>query len=181
MIRVPLYLSSRCGVWKRSCSPRSHAQLDQSRERGHFVLRALVQADFADAQHVGLVEKLGQQGDHLAGEGDVFGLLGVDADPGVVANAVVGRAFRLPLGELPEVVVEAVRAAAVVAHPEGRLADRHAAHLGHRRQIVGRAGGDMDVRVDKVHDCYLGGTGVAMFSGRRHDGPHAAGRRSGGR
>ena len=127
---MPWYLSSRCGVWKSSLLVALQAQVDQLQQRGHFVARVLVQPDLADAQHVGPVEELGQHGDHLAGEGDVLGLLGVDAQPGVVADAVVGRALRLPLGELAEVVAEAVGAAAVVAHPEGRLADGHAARPG---------------------------------------------------
>ena len=148
---MPWYLSSRCGVWNSNCSPRRRRQVDQFQQRGHFVLGALVQADLADAQHAGAVEKLGQQGDHFAGEGDVFGLLGVDAHPSIVADAVVGGALRLPLGELAEVVVEAADAGAVVAHPEGRLAHGHAAGLGHGLEVVGGAGGDVNVGVDEVH------------------------------
>ena len=68
-----------------------------------------------------------------------------------MADAVVGRAPRLPLGKLAEVVVEAAGGGAIVAHPEGRLADGHAARLGHRLEVVGGARRDVDVGVDEVH------------------------------
>ena len=86
IIRVPLYLSSRCGVWKSICSPDDMPRSINAEQRGHFVAGALVQADLADAQARGPLEELGQQGDDLAGEADVFGLLGVDAHPGSSAG-----------------------------------------------------------------------------------------------
>ena len=64
-----------------------HGQVDVLLEDGRLVARVLVQADLADAQHVGLVEELGDHGDHLARQRDVLGLLGVDAQPGVVLDA----------------------------------------------------------------------------------------------
>ena len=45
---------------------------------------------------------------------------------------ILAGPLRLALGELAEVVAKAVDAAAVEAHPEGRLADGDAAHLGQR-------------------------------------------------
>ena len=81
IIRVPLYLSSRCGVWIRISSSVFIGQVDVLLEDGRLVARVLVQADLADAEHVGLVEELGDDGDDLAREADVLGLLGVDAQP----------------------------------------------------------------------------------------------------
>ena len=81
---------------------------------------------------------------------DVLGLLGVDAQPGVVADAELGGPFRLDLGEVAEVIAKALGRAAVEAGPEGRLAHRHAAALGHALVVVGDAGDHVDVRVDVV-------------------------------
>ena len=47
--------------------------------------------------------------------------------------------------------MEAADGRAVVAHPEGRLADGHAAGLGHGLEVVGGARGEMDVRIEEVH------------------------------
>ncbi len=113
--------------------------------------RVLVQADLADAEHVGPIEELGDHGDHLAGQLDVLGLLGVDAQPGVMADAELGGPFRLDLGQVAEVVAEAVDGAAVEAGPEGRLADGDAAALGHAVVVVGDAGDHVDVRIDVIH------------------------------
>ena len=148
---MPRYFSSRCGVWNKSCSPRRMRQLDKFLERDDFVFRAFVQADFADSQHVGLIEKLGQQGNHFPGEARRFRPLWIHAQPGIVAHAVIGRAPRLPFGELAKVVVEAGGRSAVVAHPEGRLGDGHATRAGHRFQVVGGARGDVDMRIEEVH------------------------------
>ena len=89
--------------------------------------------------------------DHFARQADVLGLLGVDAQPGVVLDAVPGGPLRLELGELAEVVAKAVDAAAVEAGPERRLAHGDAAHLGQRLVVVGGPRDHVDVRVDVVH------------------------------
>ena len=106
---------------------------------GRLVARVLVQADFADAEDVRLVEELGDQRDDLARQRDVLGLLGVDAQPGVVLDAELRGALRLDLGEMAEVIAEALGAAAVEAGPEGRLADGDAAAVGHAMVVVGDA------------------------------------------
>ena len=120
-------------------------------EDGRLVLRVLVEADLADAEHAGLVEELGDHRDDFARERDVLRFLGVDAQPGVMLDAAPAGALRLELGELPEVVAEAVDAAAIEPGPEGRLADGDAAHAGHALVVVGHAGDHVDVGVDVVH------------------------------
>src|SRR5262245_32401642 len=100
-------------------------------KNGGLVPGVLVEADFADAEDVGPVEVFRNDRDDLTRQADVFGLLGVDAQPGVVADAELGGAFRLDLGEVAEIVAEALGRAAIEPRPEGRLADGHAAALGH--------------------------------------------------
>ena len=55
---------------------------------------------------VGHFEELGDERHHLAGETGIVGFLRVDAEPGVMGDAEFGRALRLVIGELAEVVVE---------------------------------------------------------------------------
>ena len=59
----------------------------------------------------GGVEVARDPAQHLARERAVLALLGVQAQPGVVRDAVCGGALRLEVGELAEVVLEAVGAA----------------------------------------------------------------------
>ena len=128
-------------------------QIDVFLEDGGLVARVLVEADFADAEDVGLVEEFGDEGDHFARQGDVFGLLGVDAEPAVVADAEQGGAFRLDFGEVAEVVAEALGGAAVEPGPEGRLADRRAAAQGHAVVVVGGPRDHVDVGVEPFCHC----------------------------
>ena len=58
----------------------------------------------------GLLQILGDDGDDLARQLDVLGLLGVDAQPGVMADAELGGPLRLDLGEMAEVIAEALGA-----------------------------------------------------------------------
>src|SRR5439155_20357448 len=95
-------------------------------EDGRLVAGILVEADLADAKDVRPVEKLGDEGDDFAGEGDVLRLLGVDAQPGVMADAELRSPLRFELGEMAEVVAEALRRAAVEPGPKRRLRPRHA-------------------------------------------------------
>ena len=55
----------------------------------------------------GSIEELGDELDHLARQRDVLGLLGVDAEPGVMLDAVLGGTLRLDIDQVPEVVGEA--------------------------------------------------------------------------
>ena len=68
-----------------------------------------------------------------------------------MTHAVVGRPPRLPFGELAEVIVKTLRAAAVVTHPKRRLGHDNAAHPGHRGQIVGGSRRDVNVRARAIH------------------------------
>ncbi|TXT35189.1 MAG: hypothetical protein FD138_1469 [Planctomycetota bacterium] len=120
-------------------------------EDDRLVLRVLVEPDLADAEHSRLVDELRDHLDDFTREFDVFGFLGVDAEPSVVLDAGPTGALRLEFGELPEVVAEAVHTATIEAGPERRLADGHAAHPSNPLVVVGHAGNHVDVRVDVVH------------------------------
>ena len=105
-------------------------ELDVLLEDGEFVAGVLVEADLADAEHGGAVEELGDDRHDLAGEAGVVGFLRVDAEPAEVRDAELGGALRFVVGELAEVVVEALGRGAVEAGPEGGFADRRAAGEG---------------------------------------------------
>jgi hypothetical protein len=128
-----------------------HRQLDLLFEDGQLVAGAAVQADLADPEHGRAVEKFGDEGDHLAGQGEVVGLLGVHTDVGVVADEVLGRAFGLEGGQVGEVVVEGLGVGAVVAGPEGGFAAGHGVHEGHAFVVCRGAGDHVNVRFDDSH------------------------------
>ena len=128
-----------------------HRQIDEGLQGGDFALGILVQSDLADSQYVRPIEEFRKLAHHLAGEGDVLGLLGVHAEPAVVADAILGAPLRLPFRELAEVVVKAVGAAAVESHPECGLANHQAAHLGHQLQIVGISRCDVNMGIEEAH------------------------------
>ena len=117
---------------------------------GHLVLRVLVQADFTDAQHVVGLHELRNDAEYLGGEADIFGFLRIDAQPTVVVDAVLRGASRFCLGELAEIVPEALHRAPVEACPECRLGDRDAACLRHPAIVVCGAGHHVDVGIDVI-------------------------------
>ena len=86
IIRVPLYLSSRCGVWIRISSlvftARSRCSWKMVASLRVFLFRPISPMP----RTFGLVEELGDHRDDLARQGDVLGLLGVDAQPAVDAR-----------------------------------------------------------------------------------------------
>ena len=82
----------------------------------------------------------------------VVGLLRVHREPGVVLDAVLRGAARLEFGELAEVVLDAVAAAAVPAGPERRLGDRDAAGQRHLLVVVGGARHHVRVMIDVLHE-----------------------------
>ena len=119
---------------------------------GDLVARDAIEADLADAEHGRPIEELRDAREHVAGELAVVGLLRVDRQPGVVLHAVLRGAARLELRELPEVVLDAVAAAAVPAGPERRFGDRDAAGQRHLLVVVGRARDHVRVVVDVFHE-----------------------------
>ena len=88
---------------------------------------------------------------NVVGEGNVFGFLRVDAEPGVMLEAEFGGALGFVFGELEEVIVEAIRAAAVEAGPESRFANGFATGDGHGLVIVGGAADHVAVGFDVAH------------------------------
>ena len=120
-------------------------------KNGRLVERVLVEADLADPEHVRLVEKLGDEGNHFAGERNVFGFLGVDAEPGEVLNARPTGALGFEIGQLPEVVAKRFGAAAIEPGPEGRFTEGDAPHAGHPFVVVGGPRNHVDMRIDEVH------------------------------
>ena len=120
-------------------------------EDGDFVAGILVEADFADAENGGAFEERRDEMEDVFGEGDVFGFLRVDAEPGVVLEAEFGGAFGFVFGELEEVIVEAIRAAAIEAGPESGFANGFATGEGHGLVIVGGAADHVAVRFDVAH------------------------------
>ena len=65
-----------------------------------------VEADFADAQDRGAAEESGDFGEDFAGFAEVFGLLGIQADPAVMLDAELCGTLRLGLGKLAVIVDE---------------------------------------------------------------------------
>ncbi len=59
-------------------------QIDLLLEDRDLIGGVLVEADFADAQNARVIEQGRNQVDDFAGKRDVLGLLGVDAEPGIM-------------------------------------------------------------------------------------------------
>ena len=125
-------------------------ELDVLLEDFGFVGGVFVEADFADAEDGGAGEEFGDFGEDFAGLAEVFGFLGVEADPGVVLDGELGGAFGFGFGELAEVVEEA-GGGAVVAGPEGGFGDGADAGEGHGFVVGGGAGDHVAVGVDEEH------------------------------
>ncbi len=151
MIDVPLCLSSRCGVWMRinwSCrAARSTCCSKTVTSLRVFLFNPISPTP----RYARVVEQRGDQLDHFAAERNVLGFLGVDAQPGVVVDAVFGRAFRLDVEQVAEIIGEAGGAGPIEAGPERRLRHRHHAGTGHVQVVVGGAADAVDVRVDVFH------------------------------
>ena len=107
-----------------------NGQINMFEKNGRFVARVLVQANFADTQHVGTIQELRNYLEYLAGQVHVFGFFGVDAEPCEVLDAVLRGSLGFELGQLTKIIVETFDTAAIESGPKRGLADRHAAHSG---------------------------------------------------
>ena len=136
-----------------------HRQLDVVLERRQLVARVAVQPDLADAQHVGPVQEPRNSGEDLPAQLTVLTLLRIETEPGVVADAESGGPGRLELGQLSEVVLEAVGRAAVPPGPEGGLRQRDAAAQRHLLVVVGGPRDHVGVDVDVLHQATSSGRG----------------------
>ena len=75
-----------------------------------FVARVLVESDLPDAQHGLAFEEIGNDREHFSSETKILRFLGVDAEPGMVGDAVLRGSCRFGFGQSPEVVVETLSA-----------------------------------------------------------------------
>ena len=124
------------------------SQLQVFDKNGRLVTRVLVEPDLTDPEHVWRVEELRDQLDDLTRQRDVLSLLGIDAKPRIVLDAVCAGALGLVLGELAEVVAEPFRPRAIETGPERGLADHHASRKRHPLVVVGRARNHVDMGID---------------------------------
>ena len=85
------------------------------------------------------------------GEAEVLGLLGVEAQPAEMGQAVLGRPGGLVLGQLSEVVAKPLDRTSVESRPEGRLAHGGAPGGDHVLIVVSRAADHVAVRFDVAH------------------------------
>ncbi len=131
-------------------------ELDVFLEDEDFVAGILVETDFSDAEHVGFLEELGDDGEDFSGEGDVFGLFGVDAEPGEMREPELGGAFGFVVGELAEIVAETFDAASVEAGPEGGFANGGASGGDHGFVVVRGAADHVGVGFDVTHGSLVG-------------------------
>ena len=105
-------------------------QVNVLQEDGRFVLGVLVQSDLTDPEHIGSGQELGDHGDDFARERHILRLFGIDAQPCVVLDSVLGGPLGFELRQLTKVVSEAFDAAAIKASPESRFAHGDATHAG---------------------------------------------------
>ncbi len=129
-------------------------------EHGGFVGRVLVKSNLSDSENVVTVQELRDHGHDFAGKLDVFGLLGVDAQPGEVSDSKLCRPSGFDFGELTEVIPKAIDGATIKASPKCGFAHRHTAHAGEGLVVVGGPGDHVNVWIDVVHVfLQVGGSG----------------------
>ena len=126
-------------------------EVDVRLENLELVPCVFVQPNFTDAQHIGALEKLGDDPEHVPRKSHVFGFLRIDAEPGEMRERELRGALGLIVGELAKVVVKAVNAAAVKAGPEGGLANGGAPRKTHGFIVVGGPADHVCVRLDVTH------------------------------
>ena len=90
-------------------------------------------------------------GEHRAGELEVLGFLGVDAEPAEMRQAVFRCPLWFVLRNLAEVVVKTLRGTAVKAGPESRFSDGGAAGGSHVTVIVRDPADHVGVRFNEAH------------------------------
>ena len=129
----------------------SDGQIDLFFEGREFVAGIFVETDFADAEHGGSVEKLGDERYDLSGHDQIVRFLRIHADVGVVVDEILGRPGRFEGGEVGEVVVEGFRMGAVVSGPEGGFATGDRMHQRHAFVVGSRPGDHVNVRFDDSH------------------------------
>ena len=118
---------------------------------GQLVPGVLVEADFADAEDGGFVEKVGDDRHDFAGKDGVIRLLRVDAQPTKMRDSIFGGPLGFVFGELAVVIVKALRRGPVVAGPKGGLANGSAAGHGHGLVVGGGATNHVRVGLNVVH------------------------------
>src|SRR5581483_548275 len=104
----------------------AHGEIDMALENGQFVAGILVQANLPNAKDCRTIQKLRDEIDDFIGESHVLGLLWIDAEPAIMEQAIFRGALRLEIRQLPEIIVEALRTAAIESGPESRFANRRA-------------------------------------------------------
>ena len=128
------------------------SKFDVFLEDGELVFGVLVEADFTDAEDVGLVDEVRDEGHHFAGEDGVLGFLGIDAEPAKMLDAKFCSTGWFVFGELTVVVIESLGGRAVETGPESRFAKSLATNLGDGL-IVGRGSADhVGMWLDVFHD-----------------------------
>ena len=152
--------------------------IDVHLQNFQLVSAVLVQTDFADSKHIGLVQELGDDGKNIFGELHVFGFLRIDAKPGEMQQAEFRRALRFVLGQLAKIIEKAIDRTPVEAGPERWFTDGLAAGRGHIQVIVGHPANHVTMWFDVSHlkimlvgvlglsFCSRPGTGSSF--GRRH-------------
>ncbi len=81
-------------------------ELDMFLEDLQLVALILVQTDLADPKHALALEEIRNDREHFSGETQVLGFLRIDAEPGVVGDAVLRGSLGFGIREHREVVVE---------------------------------------------------------------------------
>ena len=113
--------------------------------------RHRVEADLAHRHHTVLGQEPGQDVDHLAPQEVVIGLLRVEPDRAVMADAELPGPEPLPPQQRVEVVHERPHGRPRLPEPERRLHQRAHARGVHRLVVVGRARRHVRVRVEDPH------------------------------
>ena len=114
----------------------------------HLVARIFIESNLADAEHARTIEKLWDERDDFAREDGIFRFLRIDAEPGVMSNAVLRGALGLEVGELPEVVLKSFGRRSIVARPKCWLRNRNTSGERHALVVVGGATHHVNMWID---------------------------------
>jgi histidinol dehydrogenase len=125
--------------------------LDLFLEDRDFIRRILIQSDFTNTKNARMMQQGRNQLDHLPRQLHVFRFLGIDANPAVMIDPILGGSERFHLREKPKVIGEAGSRRTIITRPEGGFTDRDDAAASHVLIIVSRSADAVNVGIDELH------------------------------
>src|SRR5690606_34916520 len=116
-----------------------------------LVARVLVEANLADPEDVGTIQKIRDKREHIFGQLQIFRLFRIQTEPAEMWQSELRGSTWLVFSKLGEIIVKALRGTPVVSSPKGRFANCRAACRYHCKIVIRRAADHVAVWFDIAH------------------------------